>query len=115
MVWRESMSAIVHLAHRARRQRLPDIYHDQSHWYAGWYFDLRLEEELARAGRYELPVTLTVLFLTEPPKKRQLEDVLTGAAGLRLLRRSDIPGVLGDQECAILLPHTRADQANIVT
>ena len=49
----------------SRRPKLPPIYDKASHWYKGWYFELRLEEELARSIRYSLPLTLVSFYLTD--------------------------------------------------
>ena len=100
-----------------RAMKLPPIYDKDSNWYMDWYFDLRLEEEMARAARYQLPLSVVVLLRTEPTDSKQdgalLRELLSDIA-VRKLRRSDIPAILAGRKFAVLLPHTNAGQADVV-
>jgi len=108
---------IANITHRPLVRRLPTITEPACNWYQGWYFDLRLEEEVARSIRYQLPLSLLVFFLTEPSEGkddgRLLNELLSDIA-MRKLRRMDIPAVLGDGEYAVSLPHTNLKQAEVV-
>jgi GGDEF domain-containing protein len=109
--------AYTRLARVALGRRLPPIYDEESLWYQGWYFDLRLEEEIARATRYRLPLALVVICI--PVKalgqnRAGLSACLAEIATSRRLRRSDIPAVLTSNELAVFLPHTTPDQAENV-
>jgi GGDEF domain-containing protein len=100
-----------------RQGDLGSILDEESGWYQGWYFDLRLEEEVARSTRYDLPLSLLVLRLTEPltnaQDERLFRHVLSDIVE-RKLRRSDIPGLRGADEFATALPHTNRSQAEFV-
>ncbi|HZP57795.1 MAG TPA: hypothetical protein VFC53_09615 [Dehalococcoidia bacterium] len=71
---------------------------------ADWYFRLRAEEEIARATRYEQP--LTVLRIDGAP-----DDI--APAVRNAIRAVDLPGVCGDF-VAILLPNTSPEGAKAV-
>jgi GGDEF domain-containing protein len=111
------ISPVQHVKHFSRRPTLPPIYAGPSHWYEGWYLELRLEEELARSARYHLPPTLLNVHLDQPPRRaaeqqkldKRLLDIL-----IKGLRRSDIAGIFDQNELAVLLPHTNERHAEIV-
>ena len=96
---------------------MPVIKDKDSNWYQGWYFDLRLEEELARCTRYDIPLSLIVFIIREPAtseaNSRLLNELLDDIV-VEKLRRTDLPGVLASNEYAVSLPHTLPAQANIV-
>lgn len=98
-----------------KRRNLQAIYDEKSHWYQEWYFELRLAEEIDRATRYGTPLALVVAFLTDDVKKndRTLVQILQSIAA-NSLRRSDIPGILGDYGYGLVLPHTTPEQAEAV-
>jgi len=110
------MSAITHLTQYARRRLLPPIYDEATHWYQGWYFDLRLEEELARGKRYGIAVAVLVVLLPGPFNRQQAKDLNARLPDIaaKALRRSDIPALLEENEYAIALPHTSPQQAETV-
>ena len=85
-------------------------------WLHGWYFDLRLEEELARSRRYGYPVSLLVILLPEEPGDDEAHDFRQRIAAIahNRLRRPDLPAVLGPRELAICLPHTDKSGAGMV-
>jgi diguanylate cyclase (GGDEF)-like protein len=83
-------------------------------------FDLRLEEELSRARRYQLPLALLMLdvdrfklyndehgHLAGDRLLRQLGKILAANA----LRHSDLPFRFGGEEFAVIMPHTSASEA----
>ena len=99
------------------QRRLPVIRDGDSGWYQGWYFVLRLEEELVRCTRYHVPLSIMVFVIHEPvsdeANARLLRELLHDIVA-RKLRRTDLPGMLGTNEFAVSLPHTMAVQADIV-
>ena len=103
--------------HHSRPRNLPAIKDEGSDWYQGWYFDLRLEEELARAKRYNLPLSLLRIYLIGPAVKERdhnlLNELLSDVVS-RKLRRMDIPAFLEGNEYAVALPHTNQQQAEVV-
>src|SRR5687768_6460146 len=95
-----------------RRSKLPPIYETDG-WYQAWYFHLRFEAELARSSRYDLPMSLLVIYRADPGEPSRERARLEGIAS-KGLRRHDIPAVLADNEYAVLLPHTTPKQAQAV-
>jgi GGDEF domain-containing protein len=94
----------------ADRGRRLAIYNPSTGLLAQWYFELRLDEELARAKRYELP--LVVLTLTgsrsdsesgEGPFGRGADE--TSRVASAVVRRTDLIGSIGFSEYAICLLH----------
>lgn len=53
---------------KVRQRRLPAIYDPGSTWYEPWYFELRLTEEVKRAARHSLDLTVIYLVLEEPER-----------------------------------------------
>lgn len=82
-------------------------------------FMAAMEQEMARARRYHLPLCLMVLdldfFKTINDRYGHAagDAVLIGFAktGSRLLRTTDVSGRIGGEEFAILMPETRRDGA----
>lgn len=86
------------------------------------YFDTRLKEEMVRSQRYEFPLSLLMIQIDE------YDDLLEKYgpdAGEKLLsemaqfmkqdlRSSDLLARLRRDQFAILLPHTSAEQVNVV-
>lgn len=68
---------------------------------ADWYFRLRLEEELARAQRYDQRFTLLRMDVAE----RHVADDGVGSELRASLRGVDLAGTLGNTTC-VLLPNT---------
>jgi GGDEF domain-containing protein len=98
------------LNQEADRGRRLAIYNPSTGLLAQWYFELRLDEELARAKRYELP--LVVLTLTgsrsdsesgEGPFGRGADE--TSRVASAVVRRTDLVGSIGFYEYAICLLH----------
>jgi hypothetical protein len=89
----------------------------ETHWYKPWYLKMRAEEEMSRAVRFQLPLTVVILRLSpsvvEAQDRRLLNQLLMDIV-VRKLRRSDIPGMLDSNEYAILLTHTKPRQADKV-
>ncbi len=103
---------------RERSHDLPVILDTASNWYQGWYFHLRLMEEVARAKRHTLPVALIYMVLknrrapAEPAADNyysNLSQVVTDA-----IRSTDVAGRVTDDEFAICLPHTDREGAAVV-
>ncbi len=107
------------LAVGPHRRDLHAIYDVATTWYLGWYFDLRLEEELVRAERHHIDASLLTLRVLDDiggplsPERTELNNRLAEAAAAKL-RRTDIPGILDDQQYAVLLPHTNKERAIVV-
>jgi len=101
------------------RKHLPAIYDLASTWYQGWYFELRLEEEVWRGNRYGFPVSVIALHLEDDlgspliPARQDFNNRLSEIAANRL-RRSDLPGILDERDFAICLPHTDVSRARVV-
>ena len=86
-------------------------------------FDIRLDEELARAQRYNLPLALLMLDVDH---FKLYNDAFGHLAGDRLLRRlgdllakeslrqSDLPFRFGGEEFAVIMPHTNAEEALVL-
>jgi GGDEF domain-containing protein len=102
-----------------QRRHLPAIYDLATTWYQGWYFELRLEEELWRGERYAFPVSVVSIRLLDDlgsallPQRQEFNNRLASIAATRL-RRSDIPGILDERHFAICLPHTEIERARVV-
>jgi len=102
---------------RSRHGQMPSILDGETGWYQGWYFELRLDEEVSRSSRYELPFSVVILFLSGADAKNgdsRLLNALLSDIVARKLRRSDLPGIIGLDQFGVLLPHTNAAQAEIV-
>jgi GGDEF domain-containing protein len=96
-----------------KRRGLPLF--DSSGWYADWYFEYRLEEEVARAKRYG--ITFTVLYIVlqpEPGISREKRHRVMTQLFNDGFRRSDLPAKLANDEFAVILPQTDDEQAGAV-
>jgi GGDEF domain-containing protein len=70
----------------------------------------RLQEEVARAARYRLPLTLLVFDLDTSRESKELLDSLTRAAMLLtrgVVRKSDVVGPLGSGRFGVVTNATR--------
>jgi GGDEF domain-containing protein len=107
--------ALSHITFHAHRRQLPPLYDEGTEWYQGWYFDLRLEEEVSRAARYSLPLVVIAIQLGEHPRADdpEFQRLMRSVRGTRL-RRSDIPAIRDEQELLICLTQTRSEQATTV-
>jgi GGDEF domain-containing protein len=97
---------------RARAQ-LSSIDDEDTGMYTEWYFRLRLEEEIDRARRYGMPLSVLVttsLGLVQHDGELAATD-LNIRAIRRQLRKSDVPALLRDGNLAAILPHTPAAPA----
>lgn len=82
----------------------------------------RLEEEISRARRYNLPLSLAILDTDCLKRINDRHGHLAGDEMLRVfarllsggLRRSDVIARYGGDEFAILLPHTTAEAAGTI-
>ena len=77
------------------RRNLPAIIDRVSNWYQGWYFDLRLEEEIVRSSRYHLSLSLLILFVTDSAggntNERLLKELLSDVACESCVGRTYLP------------------------
>ncbi len=88
-----------------RAQRLFPQHNKNGRLYADWYFRLRLQEEVERAKRYNVPFTL--LIAKRPGAKgRDPAGEWLNTTVEQHLRRTDLPAVLRDGSLGIILPHT---------
>jgi GGDEF domain-containing protein len=74
-------------------------------------FTARIEDEIYRSSRYQIPFSIVVasLAFTNRGTLEALDDFVRGK-----LRRLDVPGALSDRDFAIALPHTDRRGAEIV-
>jgi hypothetical protein len=107
--------ALSHITFHAHRRQLPPLYDEETEWYQGWYFDLRLEEEMSRAARYSLPLVVIAIYFGELPpfSSTDFSQLMRQVKG-RGLRRSDIPAVRDQRELLVCLTHTGPDRATSV-
>jgi len=104
---------------RSSRMNLPPIYSPifggATLWYERWYFMLRLEEEVARALRHNIALSVVVFRLEDDMSETGigLEESLRTIA-LKKLRKSDLPAVLEDRGLGLCLTHTNPEQAEVV-
>jgi GGDEF domain-containing protein len=89
----------------ARAQRLSSQHHRNGRLYADWYFRLRLQEEVERAERYNVPFTLLIAKVPARPARGSAEEWLKTQVEQHL-RRTDLPAVLRDGSLGVLLHHT---------
>jgi len=111
-VAREMTDERVLLAHsleeeqwHARAQRLSSQHHRNGRLYADWYFRLRLQEEVERAERYNVPFTLLIAKVPGRQARGSAEEWLKTQVEQHL-RRTDLPAVLRDGSLGVLLHHT---------
>ncbi len=97
------------LARLAHSERRGPVTNQQTGLHADWYFKLRVDEEIARAKRYNLPFTVIGI---RSHSAANLEAVRIATAGS--LRDVDFAGDLGHQ-VALCLPNTsRSGAWNVV-
>ncbi len=85
------------------------------------FFEIRLEDEIKRARRFSFPLTLVMFDVDDLAKVKQAKGRKAGDVVLyeiaRILkdsvRATDIPARFGEEEFAVILAHTTADQALI--
>jgi PleD family two-component response regulator len=81
--------------------------------HVGWYFWLRVLDEVNRATRYGIPFGLVLLDVEPHSLKndRVLEDALSRVPGA--VRSTDLAGLVQPKQVGILLPHQDAEAANV--
>jgi GGDEF domain-containing protein len=75
---------------------------------AGWYFKLRLQEEVTRATRYKLPLGL--MLIESPENRREAKSkarVISAMAST--FRTSDLVGHIDESRYGVLLLNTNAE------
>jgi GGDEF domain-containing protein len=103
---REDRERILHEAERGRKLA---IYDPSTGLLAQWYFELRLDEELARGNRYGLPLVV----ITLEGEAANSESAGTGGFGAGTVasavagavRRTDLVSTIGFSQFAICLVH----------
>jgi len=81
--------------------------------YTRTYFDGRVDEELSRAKRHNLEISLVRISIGAGKN----DDALIGQIANTIkscTRRSDVVGRFGDREVAAMLPHTGSERAVVV-
>ena len=89
----------------ARAQRLSPQHHRNGRLYADWYFRLRLQEEIERARRYNVPFTLLIAKRPAREARGNADDWVKTEVE-QYLRRTDLPAVLRDGSLGVILHHT---------
>lgn len=85
------------------------------------FFEIRLEDEIKRARRFNFPLTLVMFDVDDLSKVNENQSRKAGDIVLyeiaRILkdsvRATDIPARFGEEEFAVILAHTTAEQALI--
>src|SRR3990172_13434461 len=81
--------------------------------HVGWYFWLRVLDEVNRAARYGAPFALLLLEIGTPPAcpARSVEE----AAGRvpDAIRSTDLGGMIGAARVGVLLPHQDVNAAEL--
>jgi PleD family two-component response regulator len=85
------------------------IYDRVTGLYAYWYLQMRAEEEMSRAGRYQKPLSVVSFWCST---KEAIERATATLAGT--LRATDLAAYLGNGHFVVLLPETNAEGAAIV-
>ncbi len=86
------------------------------------YLDRRLEEEIARANRYDLPLSVLLIVIDQftainKAHGRQVGDLVLkrlGALLVEAVRTSDVVARYSDEEVLIIAPNTSAPSAAIL-
>ncbi len=86
------------------------IYDRATGLYAYWYLQLRADEEISRAARYDKPLSCVSIWAETPDAIERVRAALKGD----LLRDNDLAGYLNNGHFVILLPETAGTGADIV-
>ncbi|MEX2158107.1 MAG: hypothetical protein WEB04_01755 [Dehalococcoidia bacterium] len=106
---RESLAKAAEEGQWRARMRSLSIRNEETGLYSDWYFRLRLQEEIDRSARYEVPFTLVLgkpSFIHNELDARATSGLFYDRVR-KLVRHTDLPAILKDGTLAILLPHTR--------
>ena len=106
---RESLAKAAEEGQWRGRIRALSIRNEETGLFNDWYFRLRLQEEIDRAARYDLPFTLVLgkpSFIHNELDARATSGLFYDRVR-KLVRQTDLPAILKDGTLAILLPHTR--------
>jgi GGDEF domain-containing protein len=85
------------------------IYDRATGLYAYWYLQMRAEEEMSRAGRYQKPLSVASFWCATRDAIERATATLAGT-----LRSTDLAAYLGNGHFVVLLPETSAEGATIV-
>lgn len=79
--------------------------------HVGWYFWLRVLDEVNRAARYGAPFALLLLEIMTPSgcPARAADEALGQVPDA--IRSTDLGGVIGDRRVGVLLPHQDVEAA----
>ena len=77
--------------------------------HVGWYFWLRLLDEVGRSDRYGSPFGLLILEPEQGASPRAAHESLSRIAGA--IRGTDLGGLVGSRRAAIILTQQDADSA----
>ncbi|HZP56607.1 MAG TPA: hypothetical protein VFC53_03520 [Dehalococcoidia bacterium] len=78
--------------------------------HVGWYFWLRVLDEANRAARYGTPFGLLLLEAVAPRGRERLADD-AAARVPRVIRSTDLGGIVGPGRVGVMLPHQDAEAA----
>ena len=81
--------------------------------HVGWYFWLRVLDEVNRAARYGAPFGLLLLEIGTPPScpARVVDDAASRVPDA--IRSTDLGGMIGDSRVGVLLPHQDVNAAEL--
>ncbi|HXF50701.1 MAG TPA: hypothetical protein VNM43_03340 [Dehalococcoidia bacterium] len=85
------------------------IYDRVTGLYAYWYLQMRAEEEMSRAGRYQKALSVASFWCSTKDAIERTTETLAGT-----LRATDLAAYLGNGHFVVLLPETNAEGAAIV-
>lgn len=85
------------------------IYDRVTGLYAYWYLQMRAEEEMSRAGRYQKPLSVASFWCATKDAIERTTQTLASA-----LRATDLAAYLGNGHFVLLLLETNAEGAAIV-
>jgi len=81
--------------------------------HVGWYFWLRVLDEVNRAARYGAPFALLLMEIDTPPAcpARSVDEAASLVSDA--IRSTDLGGVIGAGRVGVLLPHQDVDAAQL--
>ena len=114
LVWRADRSresAVVELYRRTEVGKRLAIYDQASGLFHHWYLELRLDGEIRRCQRYDLPLAVIAVKVEYPdgelsPAAQEQLNADLALHVARTVRDVDIPAGLGELEYAVFLPQS---------
>lgn len=95
------------------RQRSPQILSVRHHGtllYADWYFRVRLQEEIERAERYDVPMAVLLVKMPDVPDSAPPASWIDERIR-KVLRRTDLAALLRDGSLGVLVPQVKRPAA----